>query len=71
MVVALTKKLALVGGFDIPLGYWNSTLNKEGRAPPCFKLALNFVTAKSAVAIHFCPTNYRSTLYKNFGIIIH
>jgi hypothetical protein len=53
MVVALTKNSAWFGGLGFGktvLGYWNSTLNREGRAPPCFKFDLNSVTAK---AIHF------------------
>jgi hypothetical protein len=50
MVVALTKNSELVGGDGIPLGYWNLTLNREGRAPPCFKFDLNSVTEN---AIHY------------------
>jgi hypothetical protein len=46
MVVALTKNFANVGGAVIPLGYWNSTLNRAGLAPPCFKFDLNCATAK-------------------------
>ena len=50
MVVDLTKNSALVGGIGILAGYWNSTLNREGRAPPCFRFVLNSDNAK---AIHF------------------
>jgi hypothetical protein len=50
MVVDLTKNSDLVGGVVIPLGYVKSTLNREGRAPPCFRFDLNSVTEN---AIHY------------------
>jgi hypothetical protein len=55
MVVALTKNSDLVEGVVIPLGYVKSTLNREGRAPPCFRFDLNSVTEN---AIHYYFLNW-------------